>query len=203
MFSFFGWGSRPQPDPSTSQEKTTSPDRNNEPTTSPSSASIPSQSQSSSQLAQQTRPPGLAPNVKLLFGGIAFFTLSVLITRRSTLKKRIACIPPFYTSSLYHQPQANGAMEALEALNLATINVLSFGMLASGAVAYAFDINGLEDMRRVVRSGLEEGGPGAGKTDEEMEKEVTQWVVSVLGDRFETQLEKEKEKTRRLEGEKK
>lgn len=88
-------------------------------------------------------------------------------------------------------------MEALEALNLATINVLSFGMMASGAVAYAFNINGLEDMRRVVRSGLDGEGPGAGKTDEELEKEVTQWVVSVLGDRFETQLEKEKEKTRR------
>lgn len=94
-------------------------------------------------------------------------------------------------------------MEALEALNLATINVLSFGMMASGAVAYAFNINGLEDMRRVVRSGLEEGGPGAAKTDEEMEKEVSQWVVSILGDRFETQLEKEKEKTRRSENEKK
>jgi hypothetical protein len=131
---------------------------------------------------------------------MAFFTLSILITRRASTKKRLASIPPFYTGSIYHQPQVNGAMEAFEALNLATINVLSFGMLASGAVAYAFDINGLEDLRRVVRGGLEGGGPGSGKTDEELEQEVTQWVVSVLGDRFEKQLEKEKMKKRLEDG---
>lgn len=81
-------------------------------------------------------------------------------------------------------------MEAFEALNLATINVLSFGMMGTGAVLYAFNINGLEDMRRIVRGGLD--GEGNGKTDEELEREVTEWVVGVLGDRFEKQLEKEK-----------
>lgn len=81
-------------------------------------------------------------------------------------------------------------MEAFEALNLATINVLSFGMMSTGAVLYAFDINGLEDMRRIVRGGLE--GADSGKTDEELEREVTEWVVGVLGDRFEKRLEEEK-----------
>lgn len=85
-------------------------------------------------------------------------------------------------------------MEAFEALNLATINVFSFGMLAAGGVMYALDVNGLEDMRRLMRGGLE--GVAEGKSDEELENEVTEWVASVLGDRFEKQLEKEKARKR-------
>lgn len=85
-------------------------------------------------------------------------------------------------------------MEAFEALNLATINVFSFGMLTTGAVMYALDVNGLEDMRRMMRGGLE--GTATGKSDEELENEVTEWVASVLGDRFEKQLEKERAKKR-------
>lgn len=85
-------------------------------------------------------------------------------------------------------------MEAFEALNLATLNVFSFGMMTAGGVMYALDVNGLEDMRRLMRGGLE--GVAEGKSDEELENEVTEWVASVLGDRFEKQLEKEKTKKR-------
>lgn len=55
-------------------------------------------------------------------------------------------------------------------------------------------VNGIEDMRRVMRGGLE--GAAAGKSDEELEKEVTDWVASVFGDRFDKQLEKERAKRR-------
>lgn len=85
-------------------------------------------------------------------------------------------------------------MEAFEALNLATINVVSFGMMATGGVMYALDINGLDDMRRLMRGSLEE--VAAGKSDEELEKDVAEWVSSVLGDRFEKELEKERAKKR-------
>lgn len=83
-------------------------------------------------------------------------------------------------------------MEAFEALNLATINVFSFGIMTTGAVMYALDVNGVEDMRRIMRGGLE--GAAAGKSDEELEREVTEWVSGVLGSRFEKQLEKERAK---------
>jgi hypothetical protein len=39
-------------------------------------------------------------------------------------------------------------------------------------------------------------GVAAGKSDEELEKDVAEWVSSVLGDRFDKQLEKEKAKKR-------
>lgn len=85
-------------------------------------------------------------------------------------------------------------MDAFEALNLATLNVLSFGMMAGGAAGYALNINGLDDMRRFVRAGLQGGSDTPVKSDEELEAEVTEWVSKVLGDRFEKQLEKEKAK---------
>lgn len=62
------------------------------------------------------------------------------------------------------------------------------------------NVNGIEDMRRIMRGGLE--GAAQGKSDEELEKEVTDWVASVFGDRFEKQLEVEKAKKRELEAKK-
>ncbi|KAJ5114838.1 hypothetical protein NUU61_000597 [Penicillium alfredii] len=188
MLSFFGWGSSPKNGSNgspSSEESSSNGDQ------SPSSPTQFPPQPPPTQLANQ--PPQSNLNLKLLFGGMTFFAISLMITRRSLARKRLASIPPFYTGSIYHQPQVNGGVEAFEALNLATINVLSFGMMTTGAVLYSFNINELEDMRKIVRGGLESGGSGT-KTDEELEREVSEWVVSVLGDRFEKQLEKEKMK---------
>lgn len=83
----------------------------------------------------------------------------------------------------------NGALEAFEALNLATINVVSFGMVATGGVLCALDVNSLEDMRRYVRGGL--GVDGTGRTEKEVEEELEEWIVSVLGRKAEKQIRKE------------
>ncbi|KKK21991.1 hypothetical protein ARAM_005067 [Aspergillus rambellii] len=127
-------------------------------------------------------------NRKLFFGGLLFFSLSVLATRRALRRRHQACVPPFYTSSLYHKPKVNGAGEALEALNLATLNVVSFGMMGGGGVLWAMDINGLEDMRAYVRKGMlssEEAGEPLTESDKELEKEVEDWIRKYLGKRVE------------------
>jgi hypothetical protein len=186
MVSFFGWGSSSMPTESEQKpsEKPASEQQPQSPADNPTTLPM-----------QLPRPPASEnTNLKLLFGGMTFFALSVLVTRRAFNKKRIACIPPFYTSSVYHQPHSNSAMDAFEALNLATLNVLSFGMMAGGAAGYALNINSLDDMRRFVRAGLQGGSDTPVKSDEELEVEVTEWVSKVLGDRFEKQLEKEKAK---------
>jgi hypothetical protein len=182
MVSLFGWGSSPKPESSQATQEKPTPA---EPTTPAPPAKT--------QLAQPASPQ-TNTNLKLFFGGMTFFALSVLVTRRAFHKKRIACIPPFYTSSVYHQPHSNSAGDAFEALNLATLNVISFGLMAGGAVGYALNINGLEDMRRFVRNGLQGGSDTPVKSDEELEEEVSQWVAKILGDKFEKQLEKEKMK---------
>jgi hypothetical protein len=68
-------------------------------------------------------------------------------------------------------------MEAFEALNIATVNVLSVGIMLGGGLLYAFDISSLDDMRRQVRASIGVDGP---RTDEDAEKEIEEWIASVL-----------------------
>lgn len=189
MLSFLGWGSGPKPDANTPGPNDNASSKQDLPLP-PSAPSEPS-----TQLVQPPKPQDYT-NLKLFAGGAAFFAFSVFITRRAHIKKRIAAIPPYYTSSTYYQPNFNGAMDSAEALSLATINVISFGMMTTGGIMCMLNVNGIEDMRRIMRGGLE--GAAQGKSDEELEKEVTDWVASVFGDRFEKQLELEKAKKREL-----
>jgi len=88
-----------------------------------------------------------------------------------------ATIPKFYAPSNRANNNINGAMEAFEALNIATINVLSVGMMASGGLLWAFDIAGVEDMRRKVRKQI---GVDVSRTDQDAEEEIEEWFATVL-----------------------
>lgn len=188
MVSLFGWGSSSKASSDQTQPQDASP---------PTDQTQSTQSSTLSQLQPQT-PQATTPrdttNLKLFFGGAAFFAFSVMITRRANRRKLIACIPPYYSSSVYFQPKVNGAVEAFEALNLATINVLSFGMMSTGGAMYALNINTLDDARQVMKAAMEGGASEErSKTDEELEKDVTEWVNNVMGGRFKNQLEQQVE----------
>ncbi|KAL4805604.1 hypothetical protein BDV18DRAFT_141375 [Aspergillus unguis] len=163
-------------------------------------ASQPTEPQSQPQPQTQTQTPPTKPandsdlpklwtpqtNTKLFVGGALFFAFSLLTTRRAMVRRFNASIPPYYTSSIYHKPDVNGGLEAFEALHLATINVLSFGMMTSGGVLWAMGINGLDDLRAYVKKGMTRGDPAEGsKTDADMEKEVEAWVMRYLGKKIE------------------
>ena len=175
MFSYFSKGSSsPEAPPS---ERTPPPETTTQPT--------PTQQE---KRLKRNPPP---PNLKLLVGGVTFFAMSLFVTRRALRKRLIASIPPYYTSATYHKPEANGALDAFEALTLATMNVFSFGMASTGAVMYKFDVNSLEDARGVMRrvyaargGGVgAAGGDGSGnaKEDELAEEEIEAWVVKTFG----------------------
>ncbi|KAI5292666.1 hypothetical protein KEM52_006164, partial [Ascosphaera acerosa] len=127
-------------------------------------------------------PPSLRDHLsnsqKLILGGAVFLSMSVLVTKRAFARQRRAVMPPFYTTALYHKPPVNSAKDALEAFNIATINVMSGGMLALGLGMYFTDINTLEDARRVIRGGM--GTNGVARTDEEVEEELQEWLAGVL-----------------------
>jgi hypothetical protein len=112
----------------------------------------------------------------LFFAGAGFFAVSSIITRRSLLRRYKATVPKFYQPS-NRANEVNGAIEAFEALNIATINVLSVGMMLGGGLLYALDISSLDDMRRQVRTSIGVDGP---RTDEDAEKEIEEWIASVL-----------------------
>ncbi|PYH47842.1 DUF3433 domain-containing protein [Aspergillus saccharolyticus JOP 1030-1] len=136
-------------------------------------------------------------NLKLFLGGLAFFALTAFTTRRAIQKRQIAGIPPFFTSAQYHRPAVSGGVEAFEALNLATLNVLALAMAGTGGVLYAMEINSVEDMRRYVRRvslSEEDAAKGLAEGDREMEREVEAWAAKVLGEKFGKELKAQREK---------
>jgi hypothetical protein len=113
----------------------------------------------------------------LFLAGAGFVALSTLITRRSLVRRYKSSIPAFYQPN--NRPNSvNGAMEAFEALNIATINVTSFAIMATGGMLYAFDISSLADLRTKVRGGL--GADGTGRTEKDAEEEFEEWLAGVL-----------------------
>lgn len=72
----------------------------------------------------------------------------------------------------------SGALEAVEALNIATINVLSAAMMVTGGALWYMDINSLGDARRMIRGGL--GVDGQGKTEAEADEEIEEVIASIL-----------------------
>jgi hypothetical protein len=142
----------------------------------PPSASAPAAEQPSSLFFSQRSQRQLG----LFFAGAGFFALSTFITRRSLVRRYKASLPKFYQPS--NQPnQVNGAFEALEALNIATINVLSLSMMTAGGFLYAFDISSIDDLRRKVRSRL---GVDDLQTDQESEEQIKELFASILDRKF-------------------
>lgn len=119
----------------------------------------------------------------LFLGGATFVMLSALITRRALVRRYTASIPPFYQPSTRPGRQVNGAFEALEALNLATINVLSVGLTMTGGLLWAFDISTLDDMKRKVRAKI--GTDGLEGREEDADAEMESWVAEILARREE------------------
>lgn len=72
----------------------------------------------------------------------------------------------------------SGPMVALEALSLATLNVISWAIMVTGGALYAFDISSMDDLRRKVRGGM--GVDGTGRSEQDAEEELEEWLATVL-----------------------
>ncbi|TKA69979.1 hypothetical protein B0A55_08072 [Friedmanniomyces simplex] len=112
----------------------------------------------------------------LLYGGVLFTLLSLLITRRSLQRKKLP-FPKTFEASNAPPPKSDGAMDAAEALGLATLSTLSIAMLAAGAGSKWFDIADIEDLRDGVRRGV---GFDVYGGDSEADKEMEGWIADVL-----------------------
>ena len=69
-------------------------------------------------------------------------------------------------------------MEAIEALNIATVNVLSVTMMSFGGALWYLGINSLDDARRLIRGGL--GVDGTGRSEKDAEEDFEEWMASTL-----------------------
>ncbi|MCJ1356698.1 MAG: hypothetical protein MMC33_006693 [Icmadophila ericetorum] len=133
----------------------------------------------------------------LFLAGSTFTTLSILLTRRSLVKRRLAIYPTFYhPSNAPPTRQINSGLEAFEALGLATLNVASVTMMMVGGGLWAADISSMEEMRKKVRGaiGVE------GQNEEKAEEEFEEWLAMVL-ERKEKKERRGKKKGKRRRGE--
>lgn len=128
----------------------------------------------------------------LFCAGAGFFALTSLITRRALVRRYKATVPRFYQPNNAGNPDINGAVEAFEALSIATINVASVGIMTTGGLLYAFDISSMEDMRRKVRVQI---GLNATRADQDAEeKMVEEWFATMLKGKKENGVEDPKGK---------
>lgn len=131
---------------------------------------------------QAVQETGRRRNKLIFAAGLAFLGLSILTTRRSLARRRLASRAAFYKDAPTHTEeqakQVSGALEAVEALNIATINVLSAAMLLTGGALWYMDVNSLGDARRMIRGGL--GVDGMGKTEAEADEEIEEVIASIL-----------------------
>ena len=113
----------------------------------------------------------------LFTAGVGFFALSTIITRRSIVRRYKQSLPKFYQPSNRPNNNINGAMEAFEALNIATVNVFSVGVMVTGGLLWAFDIASIDDMRGKVRTNM---GTDRIATDQAAEEEIEEFIATVL-----------------------
>ncbi|KAF4548513.1 Hypothetical protein D9617_27g044800 [Elsinoe fawcettii] len=111
--------------------------------------------------------------------GASFVVLSSVITRRALVRKWASVQPAGLFSPSNKVKDANGSLDAAEALGLATLNVCSFGVMAVGGGLWAFDISNIEELRAKVRKGMDIEG-GDGKTEAEAEEDIEEWLGVVL-----------------------
>ncbi|KAK5046817.1 hypothetical protein LTR84_007171 [Exophiala bonariae] len=130
------------------------------------------QNPTSQQIVQRDQPH----KPKVIFGaGLVFLGFSLLITRRAFLRKRFTN-PLFYGNSPEAQAEQakkiNGTLEALEALNLATINVASVALTAAGGTMWYYDVRSMSEVRRRLK--------GEGRTEKEAEAEFEEAMAMML-----------------------
>jgi hypothetical protein len=81
----------------------------------------------------------------------------------------------------------------VEALNIATINVVSVSMIVVGGTLYALDVNSIEELQKLVRRGM--GTDDISRSEQEAEEEIEEWVASVLDRRAAKEKAKETEQS--------
>jgi hypothetical protein len=114
----------------------------------------------------------------LFLAGASFSLLSATITRRAVARRTRWARPLYFYANNAPPPperQINGALEALEALGVATVTAVSWTAMLTGGLLWALDVDGLVELRGKVRGrlGLAEG------VQDEAQREVDRIVDAV------------------------
>ena len=121
----------------------------------------------------------LARQLSLPFFGAAFVLLSIRLTRRAVARQRAAIRPPFYHPNTQPPAQApSGARDAMEALQLASLNVFSVAVFLVGGGAFALDVSTIDELRAKFQAN--QMGHEWEEKNRAAEEEWEEWAVGVL-----------------------
>ena len=87
------------------------------------------------------------------FGAICFLA-STALTRRAVYRRQLRIPPKFYEPNTNPHEHFSPLQDALQAINLATMNCVSVGIMAVGGILWTFDISGLREAQSVLRGRL-------------------------------------------------
>ncbi|KJZ79312.1 hypothetical protein HIM_01463 [Hirsutella minnesotensis 3608] len=151
------------------------------PSTTAGDGAPPSQSSPAAPAARTREYSPLMRQVRqfgLFMAGASFMAASVAVSRRSVIRRRLEAMPAFHTSNR-HAPGVDAADRvsmATQALGLATLNVVSFGVLLTGGIAWGFDLCSVAELRHRTQAALRRPG----NMDPEAEKEMEDMMKSLL-----------------------
>lgn len=117
----------------------------------------------------------------LLLAGAGFMAASVAVTRRSITRRKLDSLPKFYASNR-HVPKVDSndrQLLAVSAFGLATLNVMSFGVMLIGGISWGFDLSTIGELRERTQASLRK--PMAVPTNPAEEKEFQDMMEGMLG----------------------
>ncbi|USP82632.1 uncharacterized protein yc1106_09906 [Curvularia clavata] len=107
--------------------------------------------------AYQTTPitsPRSLRQLSIYFLGSACLLASTAITRKAIWRRQLRLKPAFYNPNTNPHEYFSPFSDACQALNLATMNCVSVGIMALGGAMWTFDISNLKEARAVLRKRL-------------------------------------------------
>ncbi|KAH8152909.1 uncharacterized protein LAJ45_03135 [Morchella importuna] len=172
-------GSPPPPRPLPRQRRQQQHLRRLPPTSHPPHPRDPSATTTPAAAPRLTETRRQLKQLTFLLSGSTFLALSILTTRRTLAKRRLALIPPFYHPN--NRPPLvppNGALDAFQALNLATLNTMAFAIFLVGGSMVALDVCSVDELRERARKSVV--GEEELAKEREAEEEFEEWLASVL-----------------------
>lgn len=118
----------------------------------------------------------------LLLTGAGFLAASVAVSRRSVLRMRQNSFPKFYSSNRapVKIDSAERSLLAAQALGLATLNVMSFGVMLVGGISWAFDLSSVAELRERTQAAVRRPG-SVNPEDEKAMEELMEELMGKLG----------------------
>ncbi|KAF2476398.1 uncharacterized protein BDR25DRAFT_300417 [Lindgomyces ingoldianus] len=121
--------------------------------------------------------------LSIFFLGATCLAVSTIITRRAIHRRLLRITPKFYEPNTNPHEHFSPAMDAMQALNLATLNVFSVGIMVTGGTLWAFDISSLGEMQAALRGRL--GYENFDKHDQDVTEAPSSLEESILHKRKE------------------